>query len=552
MRPRARRGPRRTEDPDIPSPDTDAQHPVDERLPARRLLPAALQHVASMYAGIAAPPLIIGGALGLSTAQLSALLSAGLLVAGLATIAQTLDLWGMGSRLPLTNGVSFAVVSPLLALAAGAGTDALPVAFGSSLVAGIACLFLAPVFTRLVRFFPPLVSGSVITLVGISLLPVASTWARGGDPAAPDFGSGSNLALAGGTLAITLLLHRLLSGRFLGRIAILLGIAAGTLIAVPMGKVDLQPLTQAPLFALPEPFVFGFPQFEATAIAAALVVMLVSMTESTASLMALGAVVDRAADGRTIAGSLRAQGAATALGSVFGAFMTTTYAQNVGLVALSRIRSRWVVTCCGAILVLMGLVPVLGSLVALVPLPVLGGAGVVFFGSVAVAGIRTLAKAALGTGHNGLIVSVTFAFGLFPIAQSDFYARLPEPLTTLLGSGITAGCMVAVLLNFLLNQLGRGTEVDEDLIPDADPTALDGRAPRAQVPAGSRPGRAWSAFVPRQPTRYEPPPDSGDFPYPPPAVPGHYPSVDPDAVRSAFGDPVRPDPNEPGFPRTPW
>ncbi|WP_327169463.1 nucleobase:cation symporter-2 family protein [Streptomyces subrutilus] len=456
-------------------------HPVDELLPVRRLVPAALQHVASMYAGLTAPPLIIGSALGLTTAQLSALLAAALLVAGLGTIAQTYGLFGIGARLPLTNGVSFAVVSPALATVAAEERNALPAIFGATLVAGVVCLLLAPAFRGLVRFFPPVVSGCVITLVGLSLLPVAGTWARGGDVAAPDFGSSSNLALAAATLAITLVIHRVLAGRFLGRVAILLGILAGTLIAVPLGKVDLASLGRAPLLALPEPFAFGAPAFVPSVIATAVVVMVVSMMESTASLLALSAVTGRPAQDRTITGSLRAQGLATVLGGVFGAFTSTVYAQNVGLVALSRIRSRYVITLCGAILVLMGLVPVLGSLVALVPLPVLGGAGVVFFGSVAVAGIRTLAKAALGSGHNSLIVSVALAVGLFPIADAGFYARLPAPVATVLGSGITAGCLVAVLLNYALNHLGGGAEDDPEVTP-AEPDGLPGTPDAAPGP----------------------------------------------------------------------
>ncbi|MFD9457803.1 solute carrier family 23 protein [Streptomyces sp. NPDC059985] len=513
-------------------------HPVDEILPARRLVPAALQHVASMYAGLTAPPLIIGSALGLTSTQLSALLAAALLVAGLGTIAQTFGLFGIGARLPLTNGVSFAVVSPALATAATEGrADALPAIFGATLVAGITCLLLAPAFCRLVRFFPPVVSGCVITLVGISLLPVASVWARGGEPGAPDFGSPSNLALAAATLAITLLIHRVLSGRFLGRIAILLGMLAGTLIAVPLGKVNLDALGEAPLFALPEPFAFGTPRFVPTVIATAVVVMLVSMMESTASLLALGAVTGRPTKDRTITGSLRAQGLATVLGGVLGSFTSTSYAQNVGLVALSRIRSRYVVTLCGAILALMGLVPVLGSLVALVPLPVLGGAGVVFFGSVAVAGIRTLAKASLSTGHNSLIVSVTLAFGLFPITNSDFYARLPSPLATVLGSGITAGCLVAVLLNYLLNHLGRGTGADLDLIPTAHVTALDqvgvpgGGPPPYVAPRGSNRSAFGAANEPhpgrtqlRPPTRPAP---AGDWPAYDPNLTGYIGEGDP-------------------------
>ncbi|MGW6537889.1 solute carrier family 23 protein [Streptomyces sp. NPDC055051] len=478
---------------DEPRPSS-SPHPVDETLPARRLLPAALQHVASMYAGLTAPPLIIGSALGLTPAQLSALLAAALLIAGLGTIAQTLGVLGVGARLPLVNGVSFAVVSPALATAAARGSDdALPAIFGATLVTGVLCLVLAPVFCRLVRFFPPVVSGCVITLVGLSLLPVAGTWVRGGDPEAPGFGSPADLALAAATLVITLTVHRALSGRFLGRVAILIGMLAGTLIAVPLGKVDLDPLTQAPLFALPTPFGFGAPQFVPTVIATAVVVMIVSMMESTAALLALGAVTERPTQDKTIAGSLRALGLATALGGVLGAFTSTAYAQNVGLVALSRIRSRYVVTLCGAILVLMGFVPVLGSLVALVPLPVLGGAGVVFFGSVAVAGIRTLARSALGTGHNALIVSVSLALGLFPVLDPDFYDSLPAPAATVLGSGITAGCLVAVLLNYLLNHLGRGTEADPDGIPPEQVAALDGARTAVGAP-GPRTG--WSPFAP--------------------------------------------------------
>nr|WP_260617953.1 nucleobase:cation symporter-2 family protein [Streptomyces sp. WAC07149] len=513
-------------------------HPVDEILPARRLVPAAFQHVASMYAGLTAPPLIIGSALGLSAGQLSALLAAALLVAGLGTIAQTFDLFGIGARLPLTNGVSFAVVSPSLAAAAAQGpTDALPAIFGATLVAGVTCLLLAPAFCRLVRFFPPVVSGCVITLVGISLLPVASVWARGGDAGAPDFGSPSNLGLAAATLAITLLIHRALSGRFLGRMAVLLGMLAGTLVAVPLGRVDLGALREAPLFALPQPFAYGTPQFVPTVITSAVVVMFVSMTESTASLLALGVVTGRPTQDRTIAGSLRAQGLATLVGGVLGSFASTSYAQNVGLVALSRIRSRYVVTLCGAILVLMGLVPVLGSLVALVPLPVLGGAGVVFFGSVAVAGIRTLGKASLSTGHNSLIVSVTLAFGLFPVAAPEFYDRLPAAVATVLGSGITAGCLVAVLLNYLLNHLGRGTEADLDQIPAEQVTALDGVDTAGGTPGA---GDRWSAFG----GAAGPGPGGAKAPYPgrPDAADG-WPAYDADLTGFAGAAAPAPDPD---------
>ncbi|MFE4605250.1 nucleobase:cation symporter-2 family protein, partial [Kitasatospora indigofera] len=456
--------------PALPEPGT-SPHPVDELLPPGRMATVALQHVASMYAGVAAPPLIIGAAAGLGPAQLTTLLAASLFIAGIATLLQTLGFWKVGSRLPFVNGVSFATVSPILAVVAAKKDAALPLIFGSTIVAGLFCFLLAPVFCRLVRFFPPVVSGTVITLIGISLLPVAGNWAQGGNSHAPDYGSPANLGLAGLTLLAVLLLNRFLRG-FLQRISILLGMLLGTLVAVPLGKVDVGALSSLPLFELPHPFAFGAPQFEAAAIVSMLVVMLVSMTESTADMIALGEVVERPADDRTIAGGLRADGLATAFGGVFNGFICSAFAQNIGLVALTKIRSRFVVALAGVFLIVMGLVPVIGGLVSLVPQPVLGGAGVVLFGSVAVAGIRTLGKADLSAGSNAIIVAVSLAFGIFPIAFPDFYQAFPEQIATVLDSGISVGCLLAVTLNLLFNHLGRGREVPPAYVPEEQVVAL--------------------------------------------------------------------------------
>ncbi|GAA1098847.1 nucleobase:cation symporter-2 family protein [Kitasatospora arboriphila] len=429
-------------------------HPVDELLPPGRMATVALQHVASMYAGVAAPPLIIGAAAGLTPAQLTTLLAASLFIAGIATLLQTLGFWRVGSRLPFVNGVSFATVSPILAVIEAKKDAALPLIFGSTLVAGLFCFLLAPVFCRLVRFFPPVVSGTVITLIGVSLLPVAGNWAQGGNSAARDYGSLGNLGLAAVTLASVLLFHRFLRG-FFQRIAILLGLLVGTLVAIPFGKVDAHALAGLPLVELPHPFAFGAPRFEAAAIVSMLVVMVVSMTESTADMIALGEIVEKPADDRTISGGLRADGIATALGGVFNGFICSAFAQNIGLVALTRIRSRFVVALAGILLVVMGLLPVVGGLVSLVPQPVLGGAGVVLFGSVAVAGLRTLGAADLNVGSNAIIVAVSLAFGIFPIAYPGFYHAFPEQIGTVLHSGISAGCLLAVTLNLLFNHLGR-------------------------------------------------------------------------------------------------
>ncbi|MBK1786794.1 nucleobase:cation symporter-2 family protein [Prauserella cavernicola] len=434
-------------------------HPVDRKPPLPQLIAGGLQHVAAMYAGVVAPPFIIGSAVGLSPGQLSLLISASLFTAGLATLLQTLGVWRFGARLPLVNGVTFAAVAPILAIVGQHGQDdALGVVYGATLIGGALVVLAAPFFSRLTRFFPPLVTGTVITLIGVSLLPVAVGWIANSE----DTASGSGLLLAGVTLVAVLAFNRFLSG-FWSRVALLLGLAAGTLLAWPLGQVDTSTLTEAPAFGITTPFHFGAPQFEVAAIISMAIVMLVVMAESTADMLALGEVVDRPTSERTLADGLRADGFATALATVFGGFACTAFAQNVGLVALTRMVSRYVVAASGAILVLLGLFPVTGGIVALVPQPVLGGAGLVLFGSVAVAGVRTLAKASFERPANITIVAAALGIGLIPIAVPEFYAQFPAAVQTVLGSGISAGCIAAVVLNLLFgDRATRAREVSRE------------------------------------------------------------------------------------------
>ncbi|MFF4172527.1 nucleobase:cation symporter-2 family protein [Streptomyces sp. NPDC001744] len=430
------------------------------------MLTSGLQHVAAMYAGVVAPPLIVGAAVGLSGTELTFLTGASLFTAGLATFLQTLGVWKIGARLPFVNGVTFAGVAPMLAIidTTGNKTDALPVIFGAIIVAGLLGFLAAPWFSRLVRFFPPVVTGTVITLIGVSLLPVAFGWAQGPNPKAADYGSATFLSLAGITLVVVLLLRRFTRG-FLKQIAVLLGLVAGTLIAVPFGVTDFSPVTEADIVGFPSPFHFGAPQFALAAIVSMCVVMLVSMTESTADMLALGEIVERPADEKTIAAGLRADTLGSALSPLFNGFMCSAFAQNIGLVAMTRIRSRFVVACGGGFLVLMGLSPVAASLISIVPRPVLGGAGVVLFGSVAASGIQTLVKAGLEKDNNVLIVAVSLAVGIIPITEPGFYHSFPETARIILDSGISTGCVAAVLLNVVFNHLGRRQNDDEVTAP---------------------------------------------------------------------------------------
>lgn len=438
--------------PGIPDRPGGAPHPVDEKPPPLRMITSGLQHVAAMYAGVVAPPMVVGPAVGLDAKDTAFLMGASLFTAGLATLLQTLGIGKIGARLPFVNGVSFAGVTPMVAIGRDRGADGLAVIFGAILVAGLLGFLITPWFSRLVRFFPPVVTGTVITLIGVSLLPVSFDWAQGGAAAGADHGSMRNIGMAALTLLIVLALRKLLTG-FLQQIAVLLGLVAGTLLAIPLGMTNLDALRAADPVGFPTPLHFGAPHFEVAAIVSMCVVMLVCMTESTADMLALGKVVDRPCDEHTIKRGLRADTLGSALSPLFNGFMASAFAQNIGLVAMTKVRSRFVVATGGLILVVLGLCPVAASVIALVPLPVLGGAGVVLFGTVAASGVQTLAGAALEKGENALIVAVALGVGLVPIVAPDFYHAFPHDALVVLDSGISTGCVVALLLNLAFNHV---------------------------------------------------------------------------------------------------
>jgi len=433
---------------------SDGPHPVDALLPVTSMLVYGLQHVMSMYAGVVAVPLIVGTALKLSPEDVTYLVSAGLFLSGLATLLQTVGVWRIGARQPIVQGTSFAAVSTILAIGTATGGRAgLLAVFGATILAGALAFLVAPVFTRLLRLFPEVVTGTVITVIGLSLLPVAIRWAAGG-AGSPQFGAPQNLALALLTVLLIVLIHRFLPPSF-GRVAILLGLVAGTLVAIPFGVTDLGRIGSAGVFQLTTPFHFGVPTFGVAATISMFIVMLVIMTETTADILAIGEIVDRRADRRTVTNGLRADMLSTAVAGALNGFSLSAFAQNVGLVAITGIRSRFVVAAGGVILVLLGLFPILGALVAVVPLPVLGGAGLALFGTVAASGIRTLSRVDFAGNANLVIVALALAMGLIPIAVPNFYDRFPGWITVIFGSGITATTITAVLLNLLFTTAGR-------------------------------------------------------------------------------------------------
>lgn len=426
------------------------RHPVDEMLPLGQLFTYGLQHVLAMYAGAVAVPLIIANALGLSREQLIYLINADLFTCGIATIIQTVGFWNMGIRIPIIQGVTFAAVTPMIIIGK---THGLPGIYGSIIVAGIVTYLISPYFSRLLRFFPPVVTGTIITVIGITLMPVAVRWAGGGNPAAKDFASASYILIALITLVLVLFFYRYFKG-FLSNIAVLLGLIFGTIISGFFGMVNFSQVPNAAWLGITTPFAFGMPVFDFASIAAMVLVMLVVMTETTGDCIAIGEIIEKPVTQNDLTRCLRADGFSTLLGGILNSFPYTAFAQNVGLVGLTRVKSRFVVAAAGVILVVLGLFPKLAAVIAAIPNAVLGGAGIAMFGMVAASGIKTLSKVKFDGTHNIMVVAISLGVGMITLAVPNFYHNFPSWAQVILHSGITAGSVAAILLNALLNGTG--------------------------------------------------------------------------------------------------
>ncbi|WP_460689893.1 nucleobase:cation symporter-2 family protein [Nesterenkonia suensis] len=428
--------------------------PEDEWLPVGKLMTFGLQHVLTMYGGIIAVPLIIGSAAGLPAEQTALLVTASLFIGGLATILQSVGLPFLGSQLPIVQGVSFAAVATMLAILTGPGGD-LNTVFGAIIGASVIGFIIAPFFARIIRFFPPVVTGTVITAIGLTLIPVAANWAMGGDAEAAEYGSLGNIGLAFLTLAIILLFSKVGSAA-LSRLSILLGLIAGTAVAAALGMTDFSTVGSGSWVALPSFMGFGVPTFDVAAIISMTIVILVIKTETAADIIAIGEIIETPVDRRRIADGLRADMLSSAVAPLFGSFTQSAFAQNVGLVALTGVRSRYVVAGGGAIMVALGALPILGQVIAAIPMPVLGGAGIVLFGTVAGSGIRNLKGVDYQGNMNLIIVSASLGFAMIPVVREDFYHAFPAWFQTIFHSGISSAAIMAVLLNILFNELSFG------------------------------------------------------------------------------------------------
>ena len=474
-----------------------AVHPIDERLPIPKLFTLGMQHVLVMYAGAIAVPLIVGRALQLEPHEVAFLISADLFVCGIATLIQSLGATQyFGIKLPVMMGVTFAAVGPMVSIAsANPGHDGARALYGAIIAAGFLSILLAPAISRMLRFFPSVVTGTVITAIGISLMPIGINWifglqvgptapkvvdpvhaewlntaiAAGGVPEGvkllpqtlnPAYAAMPNILIGILVLATILLIARYARG-FLANISVLIGIIVGGVVAASLGMMHFDKMANAEWFALITPLHFGMPTFDLVMILTMMLVMIVVMIESTGMFLALGDMCKKPMTQPMLAAGLRADGLGTMIGGIFNTFPYTSFSQNVGLVGVTGIRSRYVCVAGGLIMIVLGLIPKMGALVESLPTTVLGGAGLVMFGMVAATGIRILARVDFaGNRHNLFIVAVSIGMGMIPMAAPDFNQWLPHAVHPLIHSGILLAAVSAVLLNWFFNGAPHANEDD--------------------------------------------------------------------------------------------
>ena len=437
---------------------------IDEQLPLGQNLIFALQHVLVMVAGAVTVPVIIGNSAGVDDNVITFLISCALFAAGVATLFQSVGIKNfLGAKIPIIEGTSFAAVVTMSTIAGsyakangGVSTEGLQVIAGAVIASGLFCFLMAGIWGKLLKFFPKVVTGTVVTIIGLSLFPVAIKWIAT-DVVTDQVQSVApieNIILALITLLLILLFNKFLKG-ILGNLSILLGLGVGTLVAMAMGMANFSTVTssETPFFRVVTPFYFGMPKFDTGAIFSFLLIMLVIMTEATGNIIAVHNMAGREVEPETLKKGLRSSGLFTMLSGCFNSYPVTAFAQNVGMLSLTGVYSRYISITASIMLIGLAFFPKFGALFGAIPKPVLGGAGFAMFGVVAVGGIRTLGKVQYDGNHNAILVAVSIGLSLIPTACPDFFNLLPKALSEMLHSGITIGCLSAILLNIFFNIL---------------------------------------------------------------------------------------------------
>ncbi|WP_295805375.1 solute carrier family 23 protein [uncultured Corynebacterium sp.] len=440
------------------SPATAPTHPVDVVPPAPKLAALGLQHVLAFYAGAVIVPLLIAGSLGLDEATTIHLINADLLTCGLATLIQAVGVGKhVGVRLPIIQGVTTTAVSPIIAIGMSAGDQPLPTIYGAIIAAGIFTFFAAPVFGRVLKYFPPIVTGTVLLVMGTSLLAVSANDFVNYADATP---ASRDLLYGFGTLTIIIIVQRFFRG-FLGTLSVLLGLVIGTGVALALGDTSFDGVREADAIGITTPFYFGMPKFDIMAILSLIIVMIITMVETTGDVFATGEIVKKRIKRDDVVRAIRADGLSTTLGGVMNSFPYTCFAQNVGLVRLTGVKSRWVAVSAAGFMIVLGLLPKAAAVVAAIPSPVLGGASLALFANVAWAGLQTIAKEDITDGRNAAIVTTALGLAMLVTFKPDVAAAFPEWAQIFVSSGMSIGAITAILLNLLFFHIG--TQSGDDI-----------------------------------------------------------------------------------------
>ncbi len=414
---------------------------IDDRPSPREALPLGAQHLVAMLLGNITPPLLIAGALGVATGQTAVLLQVALFVAGVSTIVQAYPIGPIGGRIPIVMGTSFAFVGASIAIGTRSGLSAV---FGACLAAAAVELGIGFGMIRIRDLFPPLVTSIVVMLIGLTLIPVGVDYAAGGIAAA-DYGSATNLGIAAAVLGVTLVLNRFGKG-FASRISILAGVIAGYAVAAVLGRVDLTPVGEAGWLSVPSPLAFGL-SFEASAIFVMGFVYVISAMETIGDITGVMAAVGRRPTLDELKGGLVADSVSSAFAALFGAFPTTSYSQNVGLVNFTGVASRHITAVAGGMLVALGLFPKVGALFATIPPAVIGGAAIIMFGMIFASGAAVFVRGVPITQRNLVILAASVALGLGAEFRPEALAALPEGLRNFFSAGLVTGGLTALALN---------------------------------------------------------------------------------------------------------
>ena len=406
-----------------------------------------LQHLLAMYSGAVAVPLLIGTALKFNSEQMTYLVSIDIFMCGLATMIQLFRNKYFGIGLPVVLGCAIQAVAPLEMIGQKFSINTM---YGAIIVAGIFVFLVAGWFSKIKKLFPPVVTGTLITVIGLTLIPVAVQNMGGGSAQAKDFGDAKNLIAAFLTILIIVAIEIWTKG-FLRSISVLIGLIAGTVIAGFMGLVSLKPVTQASWFHLPQLFYFGVPEFEWSSCLTMIIIALVSMVESTGVFFAIGDLLHKDITEDDLKRGYRAEGLAQVFGGLFNTFPYTTFSQNVGLLQLSGIKTKRPIYWAAGLLMAMGLLPKIGALVTIIPDSVLGGAMLVMFTMIAVQGIRMLTKVDFENNRNILVVAISIGLGLGVTVYPQIFQDLPQTIQLFLGNGIVVASICATLLNLIFN-----------------------------------------------------------------------------------------------------